>query len=190
MWWYLTRSAGLVAWVFLVLTVLWGTLVAGRLTAAGRTRRWLVDLHPYLGGLGLAALGLHVTAAVMDSTVGMKWINVVVPFTSSWRPGAVALGVLAGWCLIAVELTSMARRRLGRKTWRRVHFLSYAAAGLMTLHAVTAGTDATNPVVEGLLLAGTCVGAVVALCRWMKTVAVPAGTGRPAAAGRPAGASR
>ena len=178
MWWYLTRSAGLVAWVFLVLTVLWGTLVAGRLTAAGRTRRWLVDLHPYLGGLGLAALGLHVTAAVMDTTVGMEWVNVIVPFTSSWRPSAVAWGVLAVWCLIAVEVTSMARRHLGRKTWRRVHFLSYGAAGLMTLHAVTAGTDAANPVVEGLLLVGTAVAVVMSLCRWLKTVAAPAAVGR------------
>ena len=165
MWWYLTRSAGLVAWVFLVLTLLWGTLVAGRLAPAGRARRWLVDLHPYLGAVGLAALGLHGTAAVMDTTVGMQWVNTVVPFTSAWRPSAVASGVLAVWCLAAVEITSMARRRLGRRTWRRVHFLSYAAAALMTLHAMTAGTDATNPIVEGVLLVGTAVAAVAITCR-------------------------
>jgi DMSO/TMAO reductase YedYZ heme-binding membrane subunit len=165
LWWYVTRSAGFVAWIFLVATLVWGMLVAGRLAPAGRARRWLTEMHPYLAGVGLGALVLHVVAAVADTTVGLGWVNTVVPLTAPWQPGAIAWGVIAVWSLAAVEITSLARRRLGRRTWRRVHLMSYAAAGTMTLHAVTAGTDVGNPIVQFVLVAGTAVAAMVAAAR-------------------------
>ena len=52
--------------------------------------------------------------------------------------------MVATWCLVAVELTSLAMRRLPRKLWRGIHLTSYLVFWLASLHAAFAGTDATN----------------------------------------------
>ncbi len=173
-WWYLTRAAGLTAWVFLTLTLVWGALISGRLVPTGRPRRWVNDLHPFLGGLGLAALVLHVIGAVADTTVGIGWIDAVVPFISPWNPFAIALGVLAVWCLVAVEVTSLLKRHLRRRTWHGIHLVSYAMAWLVTLHAAFAGTDVGRPVVAWTALGLVTVATVVGVVRALRVPPAPA----------------
>ena len=147
MWWYLTRAAALTAWAFLTLTMVWGTLISTRWIQRARARRWLGDLHPFLGSIGLAALALHIVSVIMDSQSHLGWTQAIVPFTASWNRLGVALGVLALWILAAVEVTSLLRRRMAKRTWRGVHLTSYVAAWLMAIHAVTTGTDLKLPVV-------------------------------------------
>ena len=165
LWWYLMRAAGLTAWVALTATLVLGAVVSGHMTDRRGARRWILDLHPYLGGVGLAALGLHIVAAVADSAVDIDWIATVVPGTSGWNPAAIALGVLGLWLLVAVEVTSLARRALSRRTWHGIHLLSYGAAWLMALHAAFAGTDVRNPFVAGLGLVLVSSATVVAMLR-------------------------
>jgi DMSO/TMAO reductase YedYZ heme-binding membrane subunit len=80
---------------------------------------------------------------------------------SSWRPAEVALGVVALYLLVAVEITSLLMRRLPRRLWRAVHMSSFATFLLSTLHAVTAGTDARNSVL--ILAVNVAVAAVLFL---------------------------
>ena len=90
---------------------------------------------------------MHLGALVADSFVHFGVADLLVPFASSWKSGAVAWGVLAFWLLVAVELSSLMMRRLPRRTWRTIHLTSYLAAVMATVHAFTAGTDADNPLV-------------------------------------------
>ena len=53
------------------------------------------------------------------------------------------------WLLIAVQLTSLAMRRLPRRFWRIVHLSSYVAFWLTSLHAAFAGTDTTSWLYRG-----------------------------------------
>lgn len=59
-----------------------------------------------------------------------------------------AWGVVAFYLLVAVELTSLARRRLPTRLWRLVHVASFPLWAIATLHLLTAGTDAQNPLVQ------------------------------------------
>jgi len=45
------------------------------------------------------------------------------------------------YLLLAVELTSLARRGLPRRLWWRVHLASFGLFAASTVHALTAGTD-------------------------------------------------
>ena len=163
MWWYLTRASALTAWLFFTLTMVWGTLVSTRLVQRARARRWLLDLHPYLGGIGLAALVLHLVSLLMDTKAHIDLHNLVVPFSTSYSRLGVALGVLGLWILLAVEATSMAKRWLPRKVWHGVHLFSYVAAWMMAVHAVTTGTDLKEPVVAWGSLALVAVTTLVTL---------------------------
>ena len=161
LWWYTARAAGIVAWVLLAASVVWGLLLSTRLRPGGVAPAWLLDLHRYLGGLATIFVGVHVVAIMLDSYVHFGLADVLVPFASSWRPNWVAWGIVSMYLLLAVELTSLARRRLPSRLWRRIHVLSLPLFAFSTVHFVGTGTDAGNPfAVLGVVIT---VVAVVAL---------------------------
>ena len=145
LWWYLSRASGTIAWLMLTATVLWG--IASSVDLFPRRRRvgWLVDLHRWLGGLTVGFVALHIAALVADSYVHFGLTDLFVPFASDWKPLPVALGVVALWGLIAVQGTSLAIRRLRRRTWHTIHVAGYGVFVLGSFHGITAGTDATQP---------------------------------------------
>lgn len=151
-WWYVARASGLVAWSLCTLSVLWGLALSTRLLGKRPAPAWLLDLHRFLGGLATLFVVVHLATLVADSYVHLGPTDLLVPLASSWRPGPVAWGVVAFYLLVAVELTSLARRRLPARLWRLVHMSSLPLWGLSTVHLFTAGTDARNPVVQWIAL--------------------------------------
>jgi DMSO/TMAO reductase YedYZ heme-binding membrane subunit len=158
LWWHLARASGFSAWALATAATIWGLLLSTKLLGAKPRSAWLLDLHRYLGGLAVILTLLHVAALVADNYVRFTLADVLVPFASSWRRGPVTWGVCAAWLLLAVELTSLAKRRLPASLWRSVHQVSFPLYFLLTAHALTAGTDSANPVVLwSALLGGVAV---------------------------------
>lgn len=151
-WWYLSRAAGIVAWALAALAVLWGMALSTRALGARPRAPWLTDLHRHLGALTIAFTAVHLGALVADSYVHFGAADLLVPMASDWKPGPVTWGILAAWGLAAVEVTSLLGRRVPKVWWRRVHLLSYLVLLSSTVHLLTAGTDARNPVVVGAVV--------------------------------------
>jgi len=155
LWWYVARASGLVAWALVVASVLWGLWLAGRVTRKLPPPAWTLDLHRFLGGLTVSFVAVHVGALVADTYTHFGWSDLFVPLASKWRPWPVAFGIVAMYLLIAVELTSLLMRRLPRRLWRFVHMGSFVVAFSGTVHGLTAGADATQPVVRWAVI-GAC----------------------------------
>jgi predicted ferric reductase len=153
-WWYATRSAGIVGWVLLALSVLWGLALSTKVFGKRPRPNWLLDLHRFLGGLAVVFVAVHVVAILFDSFVSFALVNVLVPFTGSWHPVAVATGIVAMYALAAVEITSLLRKRLSKSAWRATHYLSFPLFALATIHALTAGTDRHSSLFRLLLAVG------------------------------------
>jgi DMSO/TMAO reductase YedYZ heme-binding membrane subunit len=163
LWWYAARAAGIVAWVLLAASVVWGLVLSTRFRPPRVTPAWTLDLHRYLGGLATIFVGVHLAAIMLDSYVSFGLADLLVPLASSWHPVAVAWGVVALYLLLAVELTSLARSRLPRRVWRRVHVLALPLFLLATTHFLAAGSDAANPpALAGIALCSVAVMALVA----------------------------
>lgn len=142
-WWYLSRSSGMVAWLLLAVTVIWGLLLSTKILQTKRKPAWLLDLHRWLGALSVVFTALHLIGLVFDSYVDFGWRELFIPFASEWRPEAVAWGVVALYILASVQLTSLAMKRLPRKMWKWVHLTSFALFFTAAIHGARAGTDAT-----------------------------------------------
>jgi len=142
--WYVARTSGILAWLLLSASVIWGLLLSTRLLGRRPSPRWMLDLHRFLGGLAVTFVGVHVLGLVADNYVHFGVADVLVPLASHWRTGAVALGVVSMWLLVAVEITSLLMRRLPRQLWHRVHLASYGIFWLATLHGILAGRDTHN----------------------------------------------
>lgn len=175
--WLLARAAGLAAYAVLTLSILAGLVLKARPFARLKAAT-VTEVHKTLALTGLGALVLHAVALVLDSTVKVSLAALVVPGLVSYRPVAVAEGVVASWLFVMVTGSFWIRKRIGVRLWRRLHWLTYALFGLATVHGITAGTDATQPWARGLYLGA--LGSVVAATAWRALVpparrAVPKG---------------
>ena len=146
--WYLSRAAGLTTWLLCALAIVWGLVLSTKLIRRRGLPAWLLDLHTFLGTLALAFCGIHMAALAADSYAPFGWSDLFVPMASSWKPGPVACGIVAFYLLLAVQLTSWARKRLPKRIWHTIHLTSFALFATGTVHGITAGTDWTNRVVE------------------------------------------
>lgn len=160
--WYVARAAGLVAWALLAAATLWGLALStkspGRALGKNRPRpNWLLDMHRWLGGTALAFTGVHVIALLADQYTHFGLGAILVPFASSWHPVAVAWGVVGLYLLLAVELTSLARSRLSKKAWRRVHTASFVLFVTATVHGLSAGTDTKSAAARIVVVAVSTV---------------------------------
>ncbi|HTL87702.1 MAG TPA: ferric reductase-like transmembrane domain-containing protein [Acidimicrobiia bacterium] len=171
--WYLARAAGLTSWALLVFATLWGLALSTKVLGKRPRPNWILDLHRWLGGLAVIFTGVHVGALLVDQYVHFGIQDVLVPFASSWHPGAVAWGVVAFYMLLAVELTSLARRRLPNKLWRGIHYLSFPLFLSATAHGLTAGTDATSLMLRVAII--TALGVFAALLAARAAIAIVEG---------------
>jgi predicted ferric reductase len=140
-WWYVARSGGIMAWAMLTLSVFWGLALSSRFLGKKPRPNWMLDLHRFIGGLAVVFTAVHVIALVADSYVSFGLLQIVVPFTGDYHPAAVAWGVVALYFLLAVEITSLLRKRLSKRVWRATHMLSFPLFATSTVHMLMVGTD-------------------------------------------------
>lgn len=164
-WWYTARSAGIVAWALLAASVLWGLALSTKVFGKRPRPNWLLDLHRFLGGLAVVFLVVHVVSILLDTYVNFGLVEILVPFTGTWHPVAVASGIVGMYLLLAVEITSLLRRHLSKRAWRSTHYLSFPLFALATLHALSAGTDRNTALMRYGVLSTTAAVIVLTTMR-------------------------
>jgi sulfoxide reductase heme-binding subunit YedZ len=177
LFWYVSRASGLVALLLLTGTMLLGVTGVMRFTAPGWPRFVLAHLHRNVALLTPVFLVVHVSTAVIDPYAGIRWIDTVVPFISSYETFWLGLGVVAIELLIALVATSLLRTRIGLRTWRTVHSASYACWPIAVIHGLGIGGQDTRTL---WILAPTlgCVALVVGGLIWRLSVAPTGQAGR------------
>ncbi len=155
-WWHVGRASGLIAWALLGASVLGGVSLSTSL-AGRRTRSWTTGLHTFVAVLAVVFTGVHMAAVLAADELRVGWVQLVVPFTRASAPFAQAAGVVAGYLLLAVALTSWLRGTLPWRWWRRLHLLSFPLFAMACVHTVLAGSDADHPVLLGTSAAAGAV---------------------------------
>ncbi len=143
--WDLARAAGLVAYLFLTASVALGIA----LSLGWRTTTWnrfvTNEVHRFVTLLALLFLVLHGIAIVLDPFIKMSVSDVLIPFTTTYRPLWVGLGILGGYLVAAVYFSERVRGRIGYAWWRRFHGLAFAAFLMTLLHGIATGSDTRAP---------------------------------------------
>lgn len=139
--WYVSRAAGVSAYLALTCSIVWGLLLSTNLADTWIARGRSVELHKWISGVTLALIVLHALVLVGDPFVRFDLVDALVPFASEYRRLAVALGVLSAYGTFVVFGSFWLRRHIGQRTWRAVHILAFPTFGLVTLHGILAGSD-------------------------------------------------
>lgn len=154
-WWYTARAGGIVAWALASLAVVGGLQLSTRLVRRPAPN-WTLDVHRFLAALSVVFVGVHIVGLVLDNFVSFGPAEILVPFVSNYKPAAVAIGVVALYLLLAIEITSLAMKKMSRRAWHAVHLTSYLLFVIATAHGLAAGTDRHNAVFQWacLLMSG------------------------------------
>jgi sulfoxide reductase heme-binding subunit YedZ len=162
--WYATRASGIAAYVILTLVVCIGMSMGGKVQSATWPRFSVEDIHRFGGLLVGSLIGIHVVTIAVDSFLPFSVIDLIVPFTASYRPVWTGLGIAAAELLLALAVTNHYRKRMPYAFWRTAHYLNFAVWTLASLHGVMSGTD--RGVWWLALVFGLSIAAVVALLVW------------------------
>ena len=84
--WYATRASGIAAYVILTVVVCIGISMGGKAQSTRWPRFSVEDIHRFGGLLVGALIAIHVVTIAVDSFLPFSVVNLVVPFTSSYRP--------------------------------------------------------------------------------------------------------
>lgn len=142
--WHLVRSSGIVAYVLLLGSTLWGLFISAQFVKDWSPGVVSLTLHSTISWLALVLGLIHALLLLFDEYFAYTLGDLFVPFMGPYRPEAVGLGTLAFWIIILVTLSFPFKKRLGHALWKKLHLASYAAFGLVSLHGLFAGTEGTN----------------------------------------------
>ena len=139
--WDTARAGGLVAYLLITLSVVLGLALASGWKAEGWPRFITNGLHEHSTTLALVFTAVHSVAVLVDPYMKFTLGEVLVPFTSHYRPIWVALGIVAAYLMIAIWITGKIRPWIGYQVWRKLHYVTFAVFGLATVHGIASGTD-------------------------------------------------
>lgn len=155
--WYVTRAAGVCAYVLLALGTSLGLFQSLGRTLEVRAGWVVVELHQFVALLAAAFVALHLVALALDPFLHFSLSNLVLPVAEPYRPFWVALGVLGLYALVIVLLSSWLRKYLPYAFWRGLHMTSFVVFALVTLHGIQSGTDTSQPWMKAVYFASLAV---------------------------------
>lgn len=145
-YWYLSRATA-----FASLSLLWLSMALGMGITNKMARTWpgaaaAFAIHEYVSLLGLAFAVFHAVVLLGDHYINFTFVQLLVPFsTVDYRPLWVGIGQVGFYVWVIVALTFYIRSLIGQKTWRVLHYLSFAMYLMGLSHGLFSGTDVNAP---------------------------------------------
>ncbi len=164
--WYITRSAGITAYLLLWFSTSWGLAVSSKILDRLLHRAFTFDFHEFISLLSLGFLALHILILSADKYMPYSLAQILVPFLSPYRPFWVGIGVIGLYLMVLVTVTYYLRKKIGLRAFRAIHVLSLVAYLGATIHGFFSGTDSSLPVAV-LMYIGTFLVIVFLTFHWL-----------------------
>jgi predicted ferric reductase len=152
--WHLIRSAGILSYVLLTVSMLWGLAVSSRAVNDWSPGVLTMLMHGTISWLALVLAMAHALLLLVDKYFSYQIAEILIPFTGPYRTFAVGLGIIGLWIMAAVSFSFWIKDRMGHRNWWWLHLASYLSFGLVTAHGLLAGTDSERLGIRVLLLLG------------------------------------
>ena len=169
--WYVTRAAGLVAYILLWLSTAWGLVIPSKFFDPWLPGALAYDLHEFLSLLSIGFVALHILVLLGDRYLSFSVAAILVPFAAPYRPVWVGVGVIGMYLTLLVSVTFYVRRHIGVAAFRAIHLASFGAYVAAVLHGLMAGTDSPLAVTR-LMYVGTSLVVVFLTVYWIMLLAL------------------
>jgi len=162
--WAINRASGLAAYFALAMSTIFGLAISTKASDGLLARALVFELHQFLSVMALVLIAVHIGVLLFDGFLGFGVASLLVPFVAQHETWLMGLGVLSAWMAAITTGSFWVRSRIGYRTWRRLHFLTFACYVTALWHGVAAGTDTTLPLVYWMyVLTGAAVAGLLTL---------------------------
>lgn len=152
--WYLARSGGIVAYLLLWLSTVWGLTLSSKIITDLVPAPVAYGLHEFLSLGAVLFAVIHSVVLLGDRYIQFNLFHLAIPFSAPYEPLWTGLGTLGLYLTTALTASFYVRQQLGQKVWRALHYLTFVAYGLALVHGLMAGTDSPLPAMK-LMYLGT-----------------------------------
>lgn len=142
-----SADLALVAAFLLTFNVCLGLLIAVRYSPYQHWPRRRINiflLHRWTAYAALLVVVMHPAVLLLLRSPRFRVIDLLLPIHSPSQPTVNTIGAVSLYLLVIVLLTSLARLSIGRKLWKRLHYLNYPAAGAWFVHGLLTDTKLKN----------------------------------------------
>lgn len=101
-------------------------------------------LHRWTAYAALLVVVIHPAVLLLLRSPKFRVVDLLLPVHSPSQPTVNTIGAISLYLLVIVLLTSLARLSIGRKLWKRLHYLNYPAAGAWYIHGLLTDTKLKN----------------------------------------------
>ncbi len=164
--WYITRAAGIVAYLLVWLATAYGVAVSSKILEPVLHGAFTYDFHEFLSLLAIGFVALHVLVLLADRYLPFSIAVILVPFLAPYRPLWIGIGVIGFYLTLLVTITFYLRKQIGTRAFRVIHLLSFIAYVFAAIHGLMAGTDSSLPTAQ-LMYAGTTLCIVFLTVYWI-----------------------
>ena len=159
-WLDLSSTLGLIATAVLTFNLLLGILLS---TAYRRSPLWkrlpawvkklsIDDLHNWTAYVALALVLAHPLLLLPDAKLRYRLTDILFPLNAPHQAFWTVLGALALYAVIAVIVTTQkaVKNKLGFRTWKNIHLISYGTALLFVIHGIVMDPELKDRPVDWL----------------------------------------
>jgi predicted ferric reductase len=140
--WYLSRATAIVAYLVLWLSMVWGLLMTTRLVKNWPGFPPSNNLHKFFATFGLSLGVLHGLLLLGDQFMNFSLKQILIPFANTtYRPTWVGFGQISLYMWGLILLSFYLRKKIGQKTWRILHILTFLTYASVFIHGTTSGSD-------------------------------------------------
>jgi sulfoxide reductase heme-binding subunit YedZ len=150
--WLFERVFAFLAYLAMTGSVVYGLLLSTKILDAIAHRPVSFNLHQDLAAIGVGLAGIHGVLLGLDASVPFSLAQILVPGMAPHAPFAVGAGQVALYLALIVTLSFYARRRIGHRAWRTLHYVTFLAFLGATFHGIAAGTDSASPWAQWLYI--------------------------------------
>lgn len=156
--WEWIRLLGFVAYFYFTVSIIFGLLRKSSYVKSHKNL--LFQLHESAGWFGFTAVLAHMLLLIIDRYEPYSIAELLIPFTSDYKPVLSGIGTIAFYLFFIVIVTSdIWIRKMKFAIWKRVHIAVLPAWFLSFIHGILLGTDTENPFI--LIFYGSTVTLVV-----------------------------
>jgi predicted ferric reductase len=144
-YWYMARAAGIVSYLLLWLSTLWGLMLSTKFISKRLPAPIIYGMHEFLAILSLVFMALHTFVLLGDDYIKFNLWHLAVPFIAPYQPFWTGLGTIGFYLSTAMTGSFYIRKQIGQKVWRILHYLTFITYLVALAHGAVAGTDSSLP---------------------------------------------
>ncbi len=145
-YWFLSRGSAIAAYWLLWLSVGLGISMTNKLAKIWPGIPSSYAIHQFTSILGLGFALFHGLILMGDHYMNFSLVQVLLPFTTQdYRPGWVGIGQSAFYVWAVIVISFYVRKLISTKTWRSIHYSSFAVFMAIMIHSIYSGTDTPTP---------------------------------------------